>query len=97
MQRRDWLVAGIFEANGGGFESEVWGDLDVIAAAFNRRGGYQSVTLNLADLSQVETFNRELQKNPRFQVQLIQERQHHDDQSAQVSLPLPGPPLLSQS
>ena len=90
LQRRDWLVTGVFEANGGGFESEVWGDLDVIAAAFNRRGGYQSVTLNLADPAQVETFNRELQKNPRFQVQLIQERKYYDDQSAQVSLPLLG-------
>ena len=90
MQRRDWVVTGIFEANGGGFESEVWGDLDVIAAAFNRRGGYQSVTLNLADPLQVEAFNRELQRNPRFQLQLIQERKYYDDQSARVSLPLLG-------
>ncbi len=90
MQRRDWVVVGVFEANGGGFESEVWGDLDVLAAAFNRRGGFQSVTLRLADPSTVIAFNDALQKNPRMQVQLIQERKYYDDQSAQVSLPLLG-------
>lgn len=88
LQRRDWTITGVFEANGGGFESELWGDLDVIAAAFNRRGGYQSVTLRMADPQQIATFNDDLQKNPRLQVQLRQERQYYDDQSAQVSLPL---------
>ena len=88
LQRRDWLITGVFEANGGGFESEVWGDLDVLAPAFQRRGGYQSVTLRLADPSAVTAFNDELAKNPRMQVQLIQERKYYDDQSAQVSGPL---------
>jgi putative ABC transport system permease protein len=88
LQRRDWVVTGVFEANGGGFESEIWGDLDVIAGAFNRRGGFQSVTLRLVDPASVTAFNAELQKNPRLQVQLIQERKYYDDQSAQVSLPL---------
>jgi putative ABC transport system permease protein len=88
FQRRDWVVTGVFEANGGGFESEVWGDLDVLAPAFQRRGGYQSVTLRLKDPSSVTRFNEELSKNPRMQVQLIQERKYYDDQSTQVSAPL---------
>ena len=88
MQRRDWLITGVFEANGGGFESEVWGDLDVLAPAFQRRGGYQSVTVRLKDPASVAAFNSELGKNPRMQVQLIQERKYYDDQSAQVSVPL---------
>jgi len=90
MQRREWVIVGVFEAQGGGFESEVWGDLDVLAAAFNRRGGFQSVTLRLADPDSVVAFNDELQKNPRMQVQLAQERKYYDNQSAQVSLPLMG-------
>ena len=90
LQRRDWIITGIFEANGGGFESEIWGDLNVIGGAFNRRGGFQSVTLRLTDPRTVSAFNDELQKNPRLQVQLIQERKYYDDQSAQVSMPLMG-------
>jgi len=88
LQRRDWLVTGIFEANGGAFEAELWGDLDVLAAAFQRRGGYQSVTLRLKDPASVTAFNAELERNPRLQVQLVQERKYYDDQSAQVSGPL---------
>jgi putative ABC transport system permease protein len=88
LQRRDWVVTGVFEANGGGFESEIWGDLDVLAPAFQRRGGYQSVTVRLADPGSVVAFNDDLSKNPRMQVQLVQERKYYDDQSAQVSGPL---------
>lgn len=88
LQRRDWTIVGVFDANGGGFESEVWGDLDVLAAAFLRRGSYQSVTIRMADPTGIAAFNDELQENPRMQVQLIQERKYYDDQSAQVSGPL---------
>jgi putative ABC transport system permease protein len=90
LQRRDWLITGVFEANGGGFESELWGDLDVLAPAFQRRGGYQSVTVRMKDPRQIKAFHDDLAKNPRMQVQLIQERQYYDDQSATVSLPLLG-------
>jgi putative ABC transport system permease protein len=90
IQRRDWLITGVFEANGGGFESEVWGDIDVLAPAFQRRSGYQSVTLRLKDPASVKAFHEELSKNPRMQVQLVQERKYYDDQSAQVSGPLMG-------
>jgi putative ABC transport system permease protein len=90
LQRRDWLITGVFEANGGGFESELWGDIDVLQPAFLRRGGYQSVTLRLKDPASVTGFHEELSKNPRMQVQLVQERKYYDDQSAQVSGPLLG-------
>ncbi len=88
MQRRDWLITGVFEANGGGFESELWGDLDVMAAAFQRRGSYQSLTVRLRDPAAVAAFSAEVEKNPRLTVQLVQERKYYDDQSAQVSGPL---------
>lgn len=88
MQRRDWLITGVFEANGGGFESELWGDLDVLAAAFQRRGGYQSLTLRLKDPASIAAFSAAIEKNPRLQAQLVQERKYYDDQSAQVSGPL---------
>ena len=88
IQRRDWVVTGVFDANGGGFESEMWGDLDVLAAAFQRRGGYQSLTLRLQSPDDVAAFNDDLSRNPRMQVQLVQERKYYDYQSAQVSAPL---------
>lgn len=45
---RDWTVVGIFEAEGSSFESEIWGDAEVMLQAFQRRV-YQSVTLRMRD------------------------------------------------
>ena len=44
-----WKVVGVFARTGGAFESEIWGDFDVMAAAFKRGGGYQSLIVRLAD------------------------------------------------
>jgi putative ABC transport system permease protein len=85
LQRRDWKVVGVFSANGSGFESELWGDVEAMAPAFNRSGGYQSLTLRMNDPSAIRAFNDELSRNPRMQVQAIQERQYYEEQSGQVS------------
>ena len=45
---RDWTVVCHFTAGGSAFESEVWGDVDLMQPAF-QRNGYQSVTLKLAN------------------------------------------------
>jgi putative ABC transport system permease protein len=84
LQRRSWTIVGVFDANGSGFESEVWGDTDVMSPAFNR-GGYQSVTLAMQDPASIHALNEELQRNPRMQVQAIQEQQYYEDQSGAVS------------
>lgn len=50
-----WTVVGIFDANGSGFDSELWGDLNQIADAF-KRSSLSTVTARLKnpdDLSQI--------------------------------------------
>jgi ABC-type lipoprotein release transport system permease subunit len=89
LQRRDWTIVGVFDANGSGFESEMWGDVDVIGPAFNS-SGYHSVTLRMRDPSTITAFNAELEHNPRMQVQAVQERKYYEDQSAVVSGQLLG-------
>jgi len=84
LQRRDWKIVGIFEANGSGFESEIWGDVDVIGPAFNRVG-YHSVTLRMRDPSTMSALNSALEHSPRMQVQAVQERKYYEDQSGVVS------------
>src|SRR5712691_3719076 len=89
LQRREWKIVGVFDANGSGFESEIWGDVDVIGPAFNR-GGYHSVTLRMRDPSTISALNSELEHNPRMQVQAAQERKYYEDQSGVVSRQLLG-------
>src|SRR5436190_8627855 len=89
LQRRDWKIVGVFDANGSGFESEIWGDGEVIGPAFNRVG-YHSVTLRMRDPSTIGAFNSELEHNPRMQVQAVEERKYYEDQSDIVSGQLLG-------
>jgi putative ABC transport system permease protein len=89
LQRRNWKIVGVFDADGSGFESEIWGDADVIGPAFNR-DGYHSVTLRMRDPSTIGAFNSELSHNPRMQLQAVQERKYYEDQSGVVSGQLQG-------
>ena len=88
MQRRDWTIVGVFDARGSGFESEVWGDKEAMAPAFGRGAGAQTITVRMKDPATIPAFNEEIQRNPRMQVQVIQERQYYEQQSAGVSGPL---------
>ena len=90
LQRREWNIVGVFDAGGGGFESEIWGDVEVMAPAFNRSGGYQSVTLRMREPAAIRALNAELERNPRVQVQAVQERQYYEDQAGSVSGQLLG-------
>jgi putative ABC transport system permease protein len=85
LQRQSWNVVGVFTAGGSGFESEIWGDVEVLAPAFNRGGGYQSLTLRLKDPSAVEGFNDDLQRNPNMQVQMVNELQYYEGQAGQTA------------
>src|SRR5258708_5728426 len=48
IQKHDWTVVGVFTSEGSGFESELWGDIDVMAGEFHREGGPQSLVLRLS-------------------------------------------------
>lgn len=88
IQRRDWEVVGVFTADGGAFESEIWGDFDIMGPAFFRSGGQNSLTLRLADPRTLPQFDKDLQENPQMQVEMLGERTYYENQSKTVSDPL---------
>lgn len=81
FQRRDWTIVGVFTAANGGFESEIWGDLGVMQAAFNRQGGYSSLTVRLANRASLAAFDADIRRNPQVQLQMKDERQYYADQT----------------
>jgi len=81
FQKRDWKVVGVFTAANGGFESEIWADLGVAQAAFNRQGGYSSVTVRLANRESLAAFDADIRRNPQVQLQMKDERQYYADQT----------------
>jgi putative ABC transport system permease protein len=88
LQRRTWTVVGVFSSEGSGFESEVWGDAEVMGPAFNRSNGYQSLTLRLKDPSSVKAFDADLQRNPAMQVQASSELEYYEKQAGDTALTL---------
>ena len=62
-----WSVVGLFESDGNGFESEVWGDSQQLLGAFNRGNTVSTITLRLDDANNFEKFQREFATDKRLQ------------------------------
>jgi putative ABC transport system permease protein len=82
---RSWTVVGIFEAGGGAFESEVWGDADVMLGAFQRRV-LQSVTLGLEEGADLEALRARFASDPRLETfEIEREDRYYEKRSATLS------------
>ena len=80
-----WTVVGIFEANGSGFESEIWGDLNQIADAF-RRSSFSTVTMRLRDPSDLARVVGVFEKDNRLQYFAVKpEKKFFEEQSEMMA------------
>jgi putative ABC transport system permease protein len=76
-----WTVVGVFEANGGVAESEIWSDARVLQPAYQRGNSYQSVYARLESPDTLNTFKDALTADPRLSVTVLREREYFEDQS----------------
>jgi ABC-type lipoprotein release transport system permease subunit len=90
LQRRDWTIVGVFDAEGSGFESEIWGDLSVLQEPLRRTGGYQSVVVRLADKASFDDFKKTWEEDPQIQVSVLPERKFYEDQAGPTAAALMG-------
>jgi ABC-type antimicrobial peptide transport system permease subunit len=81
---RDWLVVGVFDGGGSGFDSEIWGDVDQMMQSF-RRQAYSSVVARLSDPAAFDALKQRLEADPRLTVDVKRERQFYEEQSAALS------------
>jgi putative ABC transport system permease protein len=63
-----WKVVGIFTADGGSSESELWCDAKLLQAAYNRGDSYQSVYVKLTTTNAYAGFTNWLATNPQLNV-----------------------------
>jgi len=75
-----WKVIGVFTADDAAFESEIWGDIDLMMPAF-QRNGYQSMTVKLADPSMFDSFKAAVEADPRLYLQPKREQDYYAEQS----------------
>lgn len=83
--RLEWPVVGIFTANGGSSESEVWTDAPVLQAAYERGDTYQSVSARLTSPDAFKEFKDFLTTNPRLNVKVQRQSEYYAEQSQAVT------------
>lgn len=81
---REWTVVGIFDAQGSGFDSELWGDYLQIADVFHRPI-YSSITFRMADTTQFEALRARLENDRRLEVDVFREKEYYANQSRMLS------------
>ena len=83
--RYEWPVVGIFSANGGISESEIWTDATVLQGAYNRGDSFQSVYAKLNSPGAFQEFKDSLTTNPRLNVKVLQQSEYYAEQSETVT------------
>lgn len=81
-----WTVVGIYEAEGSGFESEMWGDSQQLLQAFNRSTAVSTLTLKLDDIGNFDKFKRAFETDLRLnQFEPKIEQKYFEEQSELLS------------
>lgn len=81
MGQVTWTVVGIFTAEGGIAESEIWSDADVLAPAYNRSEGFQSVYVRLTNKDVFEDFKDTLTADPKLSVKVSRQSDFYEEQA----------------
>jgi putative ABC transport system permease protein len=77
---QNWKVVGIFTADDSSFESEIWGDVDLMIPAF-QRNEYTSAIAKLTDASAFDAFQAAVAADPRLELKPQREREYYESQS----------------
>lgn len=85
-KNRPVTVVGVFEDKGSSFESEVWGDVKTIGAAFGREGFVSSLKVRLESPLKFDGFKANLEQNPQLQVEVMRETEYYEKQSEGTSI-----------
>ena len=82
----EWTVAGIFDAGGSAFDSEVWCDGRVLDDVYKRPNNiFQSATVHLASPDAFQGFKDAVSKDPRLDVDVSREVDYYAKQSQMMT------------
>lgn len=83
--RESWPVVGIFSANGGIAESEIWTDAKVLQGAYHRGDSFQSVSARLVSPGAFQQFKDSLTSNPKLSVKVMRPAEYYAEQSQMLA------------
>jgi ABC-type antimicrobial peptide transport system permease subunit len=81
---REWTVVGLFDANKSAFDSEVWGDAELLMQSF-RRLNFSSMLVRMGDPAEFEKLKANVAGDIRLQLDAKREQLFYEDQSRALS------------
>jgi putative ABC transport system permease protein len=86
LGNRPWTIVGIFDAGGSAFDSEVWGDVHLVSAAYKRADTFfQSITVHLTSPDALQQFRDSVTSDPRLNVDAVREIDYYSKQSTRMT------------
>ena len=79
--QNQWQVVGVFEADGGIAESEIWADARTLQSVYRRGNTYQSMLVQLDSTDSYDMFRDWLTSNPQLNVMVRRENEYYAGQS----------------
>jgi ABC-type lipoprotein release transport system permease subunit len=83
-EQKEFQIVGVFESEGQAFESEIWGDFDVLGAEFKRGAGSNSVVARMKDAKDIPALDRWIRAQPQMQLQALSEKKYYDEQAGSL-------------
>lgn len=80
-----WEIVGVFSANGGISESEIWTDARILQSAYRRGDSFQAVYTRLTSPEVFTTFKDELDTDPRVDLKVSRSSDYYSEQSTMVT------------
>lgn len=77
-----WKVVGIFDSGGTAYDSEIWGDVNQIAADFDRQGGYSSAYLRATDPVAADALKHRVSDDQRLKLEGTLETEYYEKQTS---------------
>ncbi len=77
-----WKVVGVFDAGGTAYDSELWGDVNQIAADFDRQGGYSSAYLRATDPVAADALKHRVSDDQRLKLEGTLETEYYEKQTS---------------
>jgi len=77
-----WKVVGIFDSGGTAYDSELWGDVNQIAADFDRQGGFASAYLRATDAVAADALKNRVSDDQRLKLEGSLETEYYQKQTS---------------
>jgi putative ABC transport system permease protein len=83
--REEWPIVGMFSANGGLAESEIWADAKLLQDAYHRGDSFQVVNARLTSPGAFPAFKDALTSDPRLSVKVLKQEEYFAEQSTMLT------------